>query len=535
MRRLSDVARHRTIGALAASATLPSPQASIASGTALFTKAYTAADGSLAGTAAAGAAIVALLPSGAFKTAVSQAEGLVSGAEAGAAVGSIIPGYGTAIGAVVGAVISAISTIVSSSPPNPEGEFRLKSERYCFPAVPLNASAQELPNVAAQIPLQPVCWPDLRAYAVGLQPVLENADGNGDPAPSQTRPVAVEWGAGWVPPPESTATSAAQAWYLAQAWIGGNGVSGAAVARVQPTDPTTASALEDYRVASVQQAITELTSQDVYTSAHKLLSSWYGTEFSPIVDIVNMGVNVNGASWHDSPENESPEAFATWWGTKLAGFESTSACDYVYYPGNYQVMEGTSSNSATLVLAPIDYGYQAWPSMVETRFTALPDTSILGLAELACLASTGVIPTAAADVVAFHYMMGLAWLWTRGQVEDKIPQVMHPNFARVIAIIAAKIQASKPAAPPARVTAATAAQASANAAAEAAPGYQSALAELLNPPATPSFASRVTAPAAPAAPAAAVAWYRTPHAEIGEAVVGLALGAAGLLLWKRRR
>lgn len=462
--RFSDLSRrHAGMGDVSASVpSLPggiTAPAAVTNGSALFNKAYQAADGSLAGTAAGGAAIVAALPAGQFRDAVNSAVSILSAATAGAAAGSVIPGYGTAIGAVVGTIIGMVETIASAPVQSPEGEFRTKAEQYVFPALPLTPTVGESPSALAQVPIYPAPWPTIRRDTIAYQPVTD-ASGALNPAPPDTRAVPFDFGIGWVSPPQSTAASTQQAWYLGNAYMAGDWW-GTNV--VLPLDTT--GTLASYGQQMENEAITALGSQQQYDLAKSLLTSWYETAEpafnaapwnGPLTSNWRDGTNVLqfGEPWSQF----GPAYWKLLQELNTEGGEYGATADYTYYYGPYILVQDQSSPSGdTWVVLRMDppippstqgagqgvYGELTAESghfFLDIRMSACPDTTLLGLAEIASLVASGVIPQEGADVVAFHYVLALAWLWRRGQVTEGIGTYNHPNFSRILGILTAKIQ-----------------------------------------------------------------------------------------------
>jgi hypothetical protein len=537
------------MGALGATApAIPDASAAIASGQKTFNDAYAQASGSLAGTAAVAAGIVAQLPKGQITTALNQAVGVVGDAEAGAAIGSVIPGYGTAIGATLGAIVGIVSQITSSTPPSPQGEFRSTPERYCFPALPLVPTVGETPSALAQALLEPVVWPTYRAQAVSWLPVAIDSD-LGSPAPTQTPPLTVTFGVGWVSPPSSTATSTQQGYYGACAWMASNGVSRANALKHDDAAGDFAS----FAAATKNAAITAMGGEDLFNEATDLFRSWYGT-----------------GGWHTTPDPTLAGLF--WppdngaWTTPTKGYPAvqgfqgvwlsvhhvlrapTGALDFTYYTGNYILQNLGPYTGMQWTIATVDETWFGWQAGIRNNnvgasfnLAPLPDTTAIALFELASLAVTGVIPREGADVAALHFLLGLAWMWRRGYETEKARTLeiresfgvangvlldTHDNFSRCIGLVQAKIRAAKkkaaaapkPKAPP--VPAAVAQKAAASNA-SLAKGVQVTQANA-------AIASGI----APLALAAAPVDHTDRDAAIAVAV---AAGLAGAILWRRRR
>jgi hypothetical protein len=490
------------------------PTAQIAAGSALFTKAWSSADGSLAGTAAAGAGLAAGLPSGQFKAAVTAATSALGDAEAGAAVGSVIPGYGTAIGAVVGAVYGVIQAIGSGPTQAPEGDTRSMSERYCFPPLSLDASLGETPSAIAQTLLEPYVWANYRAHALGYQTVDDPQAAS--LAPTQSSASSWTFGVGWISPPNSTAASTAQGYYLAQRWTATDSVS-TAFSAAAGSEAAGASDTQK------QEAITMLGSETAYNDAFDILTAWEGgntfsSSYDPaLTEIVS------------SDYGNSVSAFSADVKNAIDTFNNFSALDYAYfYP--YALIIQADTN----VIVPD----VAWSTAVTNvlgstvgvflKYLASPDTIRFALAELACLVATGVVPREGCDLVAFHLVLGAAWLWRRGQITEQRTIKDHPNFSRLLGILGARVANDK-------VTAATATAATTAKTAAAATARVSVASAALVAAEARAAAAPLPVATAAGAPVAVVA---APPSMLLEFLEGLALAtAAGALVVfvKRRR
>ena len=517
----------------AAASPLTDPTAAITSGAATFEQAYTRAGGGLAGTAAVAAGIVAGLPPGQLSSALNQVEGLASSTEAGAAVGSIIPGFGTVVGGAIGAVIGAIEVIGSSPPQQPVGEFRTHAERYVFPALPLTPTVGESPSALVQTAYQPVLWNDYRTHAVAWQGVATD-EGLGDPAPSQTRPITTTFGVGWVSPPGSTPASTQQAYFLATAWMSSDSVS-----RHFAYPKDTSGELKQLAAGAANQAVTALGSQQLYNAAMTLFRSWYVQTWSLKYDASDLVIpfvptSIANEMFGGAPSSTVVANYLKVWKSHQRELKKNYAWDYTTYFPRYICNRSLDSPQMFPMSADAIEGgsfkcahwrdsncVDDWISLVQ-----LPDTVALGLAELACLSVTGGSPHAGADVVALHYLLGLAWLWRRGMITDaanpwfgiepKTDPVYsdwtHPNVARCIGLVQAKIRHRHKGLSSA--TATTKARAS----------LASALAKVQAAEAAPR-----SAPVAPVAP--------TSHLVRDLAIAGvvLAAGAVGVVSYKRRK
>jgi hypothetical protein len=559
VRTLSELARPprhlyaRGMGAVA----IPDATSAITSGQNTFTQAYSMAGGSLQGTAAVAAGIVANLPHGALTTALNQAMGVAGSAEAGAAIGSVIPGYGTAVGAVVGAIVGIISSITSGPPAAPEGEFRSTGERYCFPALPLTPTVGESASALAQPPLQPVVWPTYRANAVSWLPVTID-ENLGNPAPSQSIPIHFTFGVGWVSPPSSTAVSTDQGYYVACAWMATNGVSRAHLLAHDDSAGDAAS----FGAAAKNQAITALGGTSLFNEATDLFRSWYGAG--------GWSTTVNGSltgetwppkngDWSKSTKGyPAPQGYSGVWESMHHDLRSPQyAFDFTYYEGNYINQEEFNTWGMQFVTEDW-FNTQAAnrnggeESIIGFNVAPMPDTTAIGLAELACLAVTGVIPKESADVAALHYLLGLAWMWRRGYETEKarnktyqeyygidtgILEPTHDNFSRCIGLVTAKIRAADKKATTTAVKA-TSTNVKAQEAQILASEKAVAAAQAASATRSASLARAATIPrAAPVAapvPAATPATTLQPE-EIAMGAVALVAAAAGAVLYKKRK
>lgn len=415
---------------LGATASISDPNTAIAQGEQLFNKAFSGSDGSFTGVAALASGLIADLPKGQFTTMLSKVAVIGESALAGAAIGSSVGPMGTAAGAVVGAIIGFVDDLLSSPPQPPEGEFRTRWEKYVFPAIPnwTPTNATDVDNLLMQKVCQPACWPDIRTKTVGFQVPFQ---GN-DQATNQSTMMQFNFATGWIPAPNSTPQSSGAAWFIAQAWIGQNAVSKAVI-----TKSGNVQAIQAVANSAYQKAITVLGSASAVSRIMAILNSWFGQNFS--------------LNWN--PATSGPVDIAGYYKTPndLAGFSKTAKnvnrsypLDFIYYWSPDSAYNGaiTPPVGAARYILPISIaGTQA-------TFVAMPDTSIIGLAEIACLIELGVIPAHGADFVALHYMMALAFLWRRGQIEsgpsgDRTfmePVYNNHNFMRVIGIIRAKIR-----------------------------------------------------------------------------------------------
>lgn len=472
--RFSDLGRMQAarMGATLSASTIPDASAAITSGQNTFNAAYSAAGGSLQGTAAAAAGIVASLPKGQIQTALNDAMNAIGYAEAGAAIGSVIPGYGTAIGAVIGAAIGIFSSITSGSQVSTEGEFRSTAEQFCFPALALTPTVGETPSQLAQTVLQPCVFPTYRQNAVSWMPIQVD-DNFGAPYVNESKPVNFTFGVGWLPPPSSTAASTSQGYFLACAWMASNGVSRALSLKHDDSQQD----LHAFGKAVQEQAITALGSEKAFTDAMNLFRSWYGTGgWSTKIPTELKGM----LSGPEDPQRGVSKA----WTGGTTGHPSYSQLwkslidilrqpaqqfDFTYYPANYALLndEGGTFTGASAEWDLVGMSEPIWERIqgsnasgkdnTGTNVALMPDTTAIGLAELACLCITGIVPREGADVAALHYLLGMQWLWRQGYQQDalrsKQAQALYgigftynktnPNISRCIGLVTAKIRAAK--------------------------------------------------------------------------------------------
>ena len=464
------------------------PSSAIAAGSSFFDNAYQQAGGSITGTVAVAASIVSDLPAGPAKQLLSQVLGIASGAMAGAAIGSVIPGWGTAVGAAVGAIIGAVSVIVGGGGPQPpEGDLRSNAEQFVFPPDPTAVDGPTDPeSLLEQQTAQPVSFPQIRQWSAGFQvPIYPNTD----PGTGQGTPAGFTFGTSWVSPPGTTPQTKKAAWYLAQAWIGRDIITNtfALGLKSSAADP---SLLADGVSAAREQAGTVLGSDVLVGRAMRLLSRWYGTDFTPRMLIAAVspvdfqqqlasgqvakhdgkwfwpvagfsasfcpGVNPNFGVTFQTASQSWQEAARTW--QRFAQcMNRRNALDYIYYFSETLAIEQIETNHITgsVITGVTQVGTPlSLPSATSGAgvfFAAMPDTTIVGLAELACLVVSGLIPLHGSDEVALHYVLSLAWLWRRGQELDKLAGLPfaisnHDNFSRLIGLLAHRVQKTKRAA-----------------------------------------------------------------------------------------
>lgn len=427
-------------GSLASELAGSNPTDAVANGSEIFDRAFKQAGGSIAGTATVIAGIAAGLPSGQLQQAVNKVSGALSSTEEGAAIGSVIPGYGTAIGAAAGALIGIFNDVLSGNTEPLQTDFRTQAEKYCWPWLPQNPVLGSSDSLLAQTAVNAGTWCDIRTHAPVYQ--LPAPIGVVDPVSGQDCPVDYTGGVGWVSPPGSTAASTEAAWALGNAWAA-RSWSRMGPAWKRPYDE------------AWQKATTLIGSDRAATRAMGLLQHWYGVptgknakkDFGAFffrIDKVNISplgpINKDG-QW-DVP-TISAASFYRWWPKELAKLNETCALDYLYYFAPSVYMRNLDG---WLVRQLLDYeSDQRTRTQGDTpcSFVGCPDTTLLGLAELACLTEMGVSPANGADAIALHYVLGLAWLWRRGQIEDQttvqgspiegaLPIANHPNFSRLI-------------------------------------------------------------------------------------------------------
>ena len=427
----------------------------IAQGQALFQKAYSAADGSAVGTATAVAALVADLPPGAFSSALAEAVSAGEGALEGAAAGSLFGPEGTAIGAVVGAIVGLFSGIGGNPPAPPEGDFRTTGERYVFPAVPINPAGGFSSSVA-----YPGTWPDIRTNIAAYQ--IPGPDGSApvDPATGQGCDLRFTFGIGWHSPPQTTPTSVSAAWACANAWMGSREISRMWALAGKGTGNVPL--LQANVKAAKDLAITTLGSQQAFDLVNFLVDSWYNHGYHAKFSLASTQTDALGNITSQSVGSTNAQTLANW-AMIIEEINRKAALDYCYYisnnslyvdqaGGNPEVGQLSSiiNNTPAQLVVP----YLNKPAF---RLLACPDTTLVSVFEVACLVALGVIPKSAADHAALHMVMGMAWLERRGQIFDRDASNLaitgasgisiHPNFARVVGIISAKIKKARQSAP----------------------------------------------------------------------------------------
>ncbi len=396
-------------------------------GDAIFNKAYQASQGSLSGTAAALTSQVAnLVPA----QAASLASDVKNAAEDGAAIGSVISDVvglgplGGIIGGAIGAVIGIFTDLFSTQPPPPpEGEFRSLAERMEFPAVPNIVPAPDgsPSSLMAMQVAQPASYLGNRARNVTIEVPFF-----GDDQLSGTRILTrFNFGVGWVPPQRSSPIAHAAAWAVAQAFIGRGIVSSAARQKVSPAQ---AQALLERTNGYYQTAWTILGSEAAVKLALDVMQDLYGANFSPKFNPSALGT-VDNDGFTDQYGN--PGAFA-----------AIATAVNKGWPLDYTTYVSERFASITGADRVVDVGTLQNIPQIEARSTqvqmvALPDTTVVGIAELSICVALGLIPREGASLVALHFVSAHAWGWRRGQETDPATQgapvlFNHPNFSRLI-------------------------------------------------------------------------------------------------------
>ena len=419
----------------------------IADGESLINQSFNA--GSFTGMAATASGLAAGLSPGEGKQLVMAALSAATDAAAGAEIGSCIyPVIGTAVGAAVGAIIGFVTSIIGSAPiPPPEGEFRCKAEQYAFPAVP-NTPAQTgaLEVLLAQNLAQPACWYNIRIHSAGYQVPLKG--GLVDPATGMNVPNETTFGVGWVQPSDkSTPQSKAAAWYVAQAWAGQGAVTRSVLGSVYPREGTQPPLLvQAIRLARAQAAYA-LGGEAAMHDAIKLMNKWVGNgeEFStawtpesipPVhgLELYRPGTDIT--AWQ--------KQYARAMVQQARMFNKLCPLDYLYYISD----TASAAPGATPTLGLLaDPSFTAQWTPTPGRLIAMPDTSFVGVAEIACLVALGILPRKGAELIVMLFMQGLAWRWKVGQEEDMISGIItqrtiHPNFARIIGRLIPQVRVS---------------------------------------------------------------------------------------------
>jgi hypothetical protein len=476
------------LGDITASASLPTvpgvppgPSAAIQSGQALFQSAMNGST-NVVGMMGAAAGIVSGLPAGPFTSAIQQCvdEGtsIASAVAAGTAVGGP---YGAAAAACIAIVTTVVGALQGTS--MPQADVRSTAEQWCFPGIdpgnpPPFEGGSAYNSFAGQVPalLLPFCQPNTRLHTVGFLP-LSNAAG-ADPTDGTTNQIGnFAFGIGWVPAPGSTEESTAAAMDLANGWL-------AAHSQEVTNQAPTSSQMDWTNTlgASIEEDLGETSGNSVFDEVRYWLSSWWGDsgwamEFGlqaggpPLAPDVNPQ-NPYGYFWTPGSWAQASNGFQRWgseWATAMGQLNSQTSLDYVYFfsytvcgiqtAWNVSTSEPVSPVGPAAIAEYAHLGSSGLSSSQVLWPCACPDTSLVGLAEIAYLVVKGQIPSDQADLVALHYMLGLQYQWVIGTTKDQrdpstaigafsapngpnngLPWAPpHPNFSRVIGVISAKI------------------------------------------------------------------------------------------------
>jgi hypothetical protein len=549
-----------------------SPTAAIAQGQKLLDQTL-AMTSSLAGVLGGATAIVQALPAGQIQTAVKDAQSILSDVSGGASAGATVFGiYGAAIGATIGALIGIFNDVMSSPPDIPEGEFRSSAEQMCFPSFVL---AGQNGVAAPPTPLAlPACWSDIRGHIVQYQTSADGGDSS-NAGSGQNGPTSFTIGTGWVPPPYSTKASQIAAWYLANAWMSQNSIS---KANALKTGGNPAALADEANNAYLKARTNGFAGDDQQAQAAlALVSRWYGQTFETNAStggisgpggntvtndgIVSIPPEAGVGNGNPNPSTEDEEDYVHQFSSYADILNTQVPLDYTYYISkSWCVLAGGGGKGGSSpVVGPAAICAGMGQTYGRPRLTALPDTLLCGLAEIAALVQLGSIPSAGGDLIAFHYALSLAWTWQSAQQEDAAipwqgssflatsPQgtpedglvQMHPNFARVVGILQSKLQGKvKGVALPSGVAAATSTNSSTpTAAVQAAENASGAavLAELNTLVTHPANSPTATVTSASGAKTVVVPGQSLPTNLVGVASATLA-GAAllGAVWWKKR-
>ena len=390
-----------------------SAQQAIAQGQALFNGAQAASHGDYSGLVSAVGGIINDLPPSEFRTVVADTIGIVGAAAKGEEIGAQYGGaYGAIAGAAIGAVIQVVEDILSSPPPPPQGDiYRSGADQICFPPTPNGAPYSVIPgqsNVTPRGNADSIFWQLSTDKDWALQ---------------------FAFGVTWVRPLGPTGGSQQAAWSLAQWYAATDSVTLAnALNPANKPDPNLVIAAKK----TALQAGLSLGGPDPAAAAMALLESWYGRRSSfqtlvpfspksPGSSAVQSAYGSLKGAWGGGGHNDGVTQGAP--GIVAAEFNS-KPLDYLYYP---ILAKWNGSDLASLT-----------PGDQPTAVMMSADTLLLGLSELASQNTH--------DLVALHYVLGLAWLWKSSRKIDLLSnpnadQNPHPNFMRVAGIIAAKIKA----------------------------------------------------------------------------------------------
>jgi hypothetical protein len=514
---LSDLAKS-SASYSASTGSIPDTSSAIAQGNALLDQATDASPTVYAGAAAAAQAIVSALPAGSVTTvaqdAVHIAEAAASGAAAGASIGVYFGGVGAALGTEVGAAIGFYVGCAEDFLPlverdhwNPidiagdlvvdvfnvfgldeddpaQTEYRYSADRICFPSAALTYPYGVIPGFMR--------WNSRGGAASTFYQVTVSATD----APYVAASRAFTFSVAWFPIPKSTDTTRYNGWHLAQAYLFNDAVTRSLYNH--PWNATTSAQLGN-ELVSVMGG-----SEAKAAAALARIARWYGdpTKFSTSRPYASTGGN--------PPDIANTEANVQ---ATIKVFDA-HPLDFLYYPipsyYNHAIQE-----------------FQETSKGGETDVMMSADTLLLGLCELAAMG--------ASDAEAFHYVLFLAYTWKRARKADArdfpgLSAAMHPNFARVIGLIAAVMKAEAKKTAAAKASKAKAKSASKVTAPTARPrvvdysAYPAALAAKAQKPAMPT---RVAPPSSASAGGGTV---RDLLALGGAAAVGLML-----FLVKKRR
>jgi hypothetical protein len=311
------------------------PTIAVAVGTSLFDTAYKAAGNSgFSGMVASANSAIGGLPAGALKAALQQAGSAASAAASGAAAGALFGPEGAAIGAAVGAVIAIVGDIMNGTPAAPpEGEFRSRAERYCFPYRQPGGSLLTVSQAGGtQQGILPASWPNIRRQVVAYQ-ATDNGNDPTNQATGTYGPLPFTFQTGWVPPPFSTDTSTGKALALAQAFVSGDDVTSYLVSSKAyqnyglNADPSQVSGEINL---NTQAAITAFDGdENGFNQAIALVERWYGAKFPQIVWAVTPESDNNGKLLVDP--SLSDLAYANKLSSVADTINKTACADGIYY------------------------------------------------------------------------------------------------------------------------------------------------------------------------------------------------------------
>ena len=392
-------------------------------GQALYGQSVTLANGGgLGAMMGAASGLVALLPASQVSSLVETITTIATDAAAGMAMGSVIPGFGTAVGAAAGAIIGVVNAMVASFSANdgPIGDFRYEADQYIFPAT-LNAALNSFTPGQQNNPVRP----KIVAY-------MYPADGNWS--------LEFDFGVTWVSPfpevgsaqnlanpqaPTSSDDTRSKARALVMQYMATNIVT--------TLDTLTNPNLSSGDIARLKTQIAQIqvdydtafgSNQTQQAAAMALLESWIGprSSFSTTDPTSQFGqMYACDASGDILPQSTATVDKA--WGIALANM-----LDWTYYP--LPVYESIYNPKQP---APCPPGN-------ETNLFFAVNLLACGLGEIA-------ISPVASDWTALHYMMAMGYSYMQGAQKDALKYpgvyVMHPNIARILGIIATKMQVGK--------------------------------------------------------------------------------------------